>query len=460
LTTYLPEALIRSLSKLDHFDAKAFRSVHDSGEQMVSIHLNSAKPAELSFQVTGGVPWAPDAFYLKSRPSFTLDPFFNAGAYYVQEASGMFLSFAIKQITDLSKKLRILDLCAAPGGKSTLIQSLISPESLLVSNEVIKSRIPVLHQNLTKWGRLNGFISQEDPVHFKHLPGYFDMVVIDAPCSGSGLYRKDPQAASGWSQELVNLCGQRQKRIMSDAWATLKEGGFMIYSTCSYSKEENEDVLDHFFQRFDCTSISLSPNPEWQIIETLSDLKNVHGYRFYPDRVQGEGFFLSVIQKNEPVALYPAKRIHQNTNHAKLHPERISKQIEKQLNNWIQEGACEYFHVGDGIHALIPGMLDEFTLLKNALYLKKAGVRVGKPVENDLIPDHELALADILNDKPVRLHLENNQALSFLRGEALEMGMGEKGWRLVCYRELGLGWVKMLDKRLNNYFPKSWRIRT
>jgi 16S rRNA C967 or C1407 C5-methylase (RsmB/RsmF family)/NOL1/NOP2/fmu family ribosome biogenesis protein len=470
LANFLPEGLVRSLSKLDHFDAAGFRSVHDSAEQLVSIHFNSVKPvvnngswqekfSGIHFQISGKVPWAPDAFYLESRPSFTLDPFFHAGSYYVQEASGMFLSFALKQIADLSKKLKVLDLCAAPGGKSTLIQSLISPESLLVSNEVIKTRVPVLHQNMTKWGRLNGFISHDDPAHFKLLPGFFDLVVIDAPCSGSGLFRKDPKAASAWSQELVNLCSQRQKRIMSDAWHTLKEGGFMIYSTCSYSKEENEDVLDHFFQKFDCTTINLSPNPEWQIIETFSDLKGVRGYRFYPGRVKGEGFFLSVIQKIEPVDSNQTKNIYQRANNAKRQPERISKPIEKQLTNWIKAGICEYFPVGDAIHALEPGMFDDFTVLKNALYLKRAGVRIGKPVEDDWIPDHELALADILNDKPVRLNLENPEALSFLRGESFEMGMGERGWRLVCYRDYGLGWVKMLDKRLNNYYPKSWRIR-
>jgi 16S rRNA C967 or C1407 C5-methylase (RsmB/RsmF family)/NOL1/NOP2/fmu family ribosome biogenesis protein len=470
LANLLPEDLIRSLSKLDHFDAEGFSSVHDSGEQLVSIHFNPAKPlakhgnwsevfAELTFQVSGKVPWAPDAFYLESRPSFTLDPFFHAGAYYVQEASGMFLSFALKQIADLSKKLRILDLCAAPGGKSTLIQSLISKESLLVSNEVIKSRVPVLHQNMTKWGGLNGFISHDDPAHFKILPGFFDLVVIDAPCSGSGLFRKDPQAANGWSQELVNLCSQRQKRIVSDAWNALKQGGFLIYCTCSYSKEENEDVLDHLFEGFDCSSINLSPNPEWKIIETFSDLKRAHGYRFYPDRVRGEGFFLSVIHKNEPLDLDRAKNIHKRSNNAKKHPEKISKQVEKQLNNWIRAGACEYFPVADGIHALMPGMSDDFMLLKNALYLKKAGVRIGKPVENDWIPDHELALADILNDKPERLNLDRADALSFLRGESFEKGSGEKGWRLACYRENGLGWVKLLDKRLNNYYPKSWKIR-
>src|ERR1700704_5008433 len=206
---------------MDHFDPDAFQRIHDSGEQLVSVHMNVEKPilcngiwstekTDPPFELAGKVPWASDAYYLKSRPSFTMDPLFHAGAYYVQEASGMFVSFALKHIADPGQKLKVLDLCAAPGGKSTLIQSLISPESLLLSNEVIKSRVPVLTQNITKWGRANGMVSNNDPSHFKRIPGFFDIMLIDAPCSGSGLYRKDPGAAFSWSMELVKLCSQRQ----------------------------------------------------------------------------------------------------------------------------------------------------------------------------------------------------------------------------------------------------------
>ena len=260
-----------------------FQRIHDSGEQLVSVHLNVEKPimhngkwltekADIPFEFADKVPWAPDAYYLKSRPSFTMDPLFHAGAYYVQEASGMFVSFALKQIADPHQKLKVLDLCAAPGGKSTLIQSLISSESLLLSNEVIKTRVPVLTQNMTKWGRANGIVSNNDPSHFKRIPGFFDIILIDAPCSGSGLYRKDPEAASSWSTELVKLCSQRQQRILSDVWDCLKEDGFLIYSTCSYSKEENEDVVDFLFNQYPCKTIALMPDPIGNIVETRSDL--------------------------------------------------------------------------------------------------------------------------------------------------------------------------------------------
>ncbi|HET7000046.1 MAG TPA: RNA methyltransferase [Puia sp.] len=475
--SYLPLELINSLKKMDHFDPDAFQRIHDSGEQLVSVHLNNEKyflrddqgtieNAYTPLELTGKVPWASDAYYLKNRPSFTLDPFFHAGAYYVQEASGMFVSFALQHIADPGQKLKVLDLCAAPGGKSTLIQSLISTDSLLLSNEVIKTRVPVLTQNLTKWGRANGFVSNNDPTHFKRLPGFFDVVLIDAPCSGSGLFRKDPEAAASWSRELVNLCSQRQQRILSDVWDCLKENGFLIYSTCSYSKEENEDILDFLFNQFPCETIDLSPDPLWNIVETKSDLAGALGYRFYPDKLSGEGFFLSVIQKKQTTGL---EKSNQNSFARPVRPERknksgrnpgdISKSTERQIGDWIIPDTLHYISIEDSIHALTPGLMSDFELLKTNLYLKKAGIRIGKSGEHEWIPDHELALANFLRRDSPAVHVSKSDALHFLRGNPFDIPFPAKGWHTVCFQGQRLGWVKLLDKRMNNYYPKSWRIR-
>jgi NOL1/NOP2/fmu family ribosome biogenesis protein len=308
---------------------------------------------------------------------------------------------------------------------------------------------------MTKWGRANGFISNNDPAHFKKLTGFFDIILVDAPCSGSGLFRKDPEAALNWSPDTVVLCSQRQQRILSDAWHCLKENGFLIYSTCSYSKEENEDILDNIFQHYACESVNLSPNPEWQIVETRSDRAGAYGYRFYPDRIQGEGFYLSVVQKKEPTD--SRKRMSASIRAGK--PERVSRKAETQLKSWIQDDRVQYIPVGDAVHGLAQGLVGDFNILKNALYMKKAGIRMGKEGENDWIPDHELALANILNEKQAYLDLGKQEAVQFLRGEAFETGAGTKGWRLIRFLGLGLGWVKMLDKRINNYYPVSWRIR-
>jgi 16S rRNA C967 or C1407 C5-methylase (RsmB/RsmF family)/NOL1/NOP2/fmu family ribosome biogenesis protein len=470
LASYLPSEFISSLIKLEHFDPDAFQSVHEPGEQLVSVHMNPGKPllkdggwpedmADPPFEISGRVPWAPDAYYLSSRPSFTLDPLFHAGAYYVQEASGMFLAYALKQTVDLSQKLRVLDLCAAPGGKSTLIQSLISPDSLLLSNEVIKSRVPVLNQNMTKWGLVNGIISNNDPAHFKQVPGFFDLMLIDAPCSGSGLFRKDPEAAKLWSPELVKLCSQRQQRILTDAWNGLKENGFLVYSTCSYSKEENEDILDMIFRLYPCQSIALYPDPAWNIVETISDQAGARGYRFYPDKILGEGFFLAVIQKKQSVVSLTKDKNFVSGKKTNRKADPISRSATLQLNEWIKEGSISYLTVGESVHALPAGLLNDFDLLRNKLYLKKAGIRVGKEGGNEWIPDHELALANFLKDDSPSVNVEKSDAIRFLRGETFDAGNREKGWRTVCYLGHRMGWVKQLDNRMNNYYPKSWRIR-
>jgi len=218
---------------------------------------------------------------------------FHAGCYYVQEASSMFLEQALKQSVDLSMPLKILDLCAAPGGKSTHILSLISKESLMVSNEVIKSRAAVLRDNITKWGYSNVVVTCSDPKNFQKLENYFDVIVVDAPCSGSGLFRRDPEAIKEWSLSNVQLCSRRQQRILTDVLPALKKEGVMIYSTCSYSKEENEDIGKWIMEEHKMESEELKIEKEWGIVQSEM------GYRFYPDKLKGEGFFLACFRKTD-----------------------------------------------------------------------------------------------------------------------------------------------------------------
>ena len=469
MITYFPTGLVKSLSNLDHFDPEAFLSAHDSENPVISLHMNpdkllfngtvwNEKIKDPPFEISGPVPWAPDAYYLSSRPNFTNDPLFHAGCYYVQEASGLFLSFALKQTLDLSEKLNVLDLCAAPGGKSTLLLSLISPKSLLLSNEVIKSRVPALNQNITKWGRANGITSNNDPAHFKQIPGFFDLMLIDAPCSGSGLFRKDPDAGAGWSQDLVNLCSQRQKRIIADAWDCLKEEGILVYSTCSYSKEENEDILDSIFRQYPCESIELSTNPRWNIVETISDQARAYGYRFYPDKVKGEGLFLAVIRKKK-------SDVHQHAipvdRRYKLNRKTagISRSVVIQLKEWIEENDLELLSVGESFHAMPKTLTADFEMLKNNLYLRKAGVRLGKSGGSEWIPDPEMALANLLREDCPSLNIEKTEALRYLKGEPFEFEAPQRGWYIVCFQGQRLGWVKLLETRMNNYYPKAWRIR-
>lgn len=232
------------------------------------------------------VTWCESGFYLNERPLFTADPLFHAGVYYVQEASSMFLVQAIKQ--HFPEAQTVLDLCAAPGGKSTLLSQTLPESSLLVSNEIIRSRAYILAENLIKWGNPNVVVTNNDPKDFDTLSGFFDAIVIDAPCSGEGMFRKDAGAIEEWSEYNVKLCAERQRQIVSSVWDALKTDGILVYSTCTFNREENEENVRWICEELgaDLLNIDLHGNEDI----TVSDF----GYRFYPHKTKGEGFFMSV----------------------------------------------------------------------------------------------------------------------------------------------------------------------
>jgi 16S rRNA C967 or C1407 C5-methylase (RsmB/RsmF family) len=291
-----PDGFLESLKDVKGFDEVPFINVHESAEQVTSIRVNSKK-FQLSnsrFQIEN-VPWCDTGYYLESRPSFTMDPLFHGGAYYVQEASSMFLWYALKNVADVNARLRIIDVCAAPGGKSTLLTSLF-PNSLLISNEVIKSRAAILVENITKWGSENVVVTNNDPSAFTKLEGYADIIVVDAPCSGSGLFRKDPSAAEEWSIDNVQMCAKRQHRILEDVLPALKENGLLVYATCSYSAAEDEQIMQWLVETQQMENVPLTVPAEWNIVETK--IADAVGYRFFPDKVKGEGFFISIFRKN------------------------------------------------------------------------------------------------------------------------------------------------------------------
>jgi 16S rRNA C967 or C1407 C5-methylase (RsmB/RsmF family)/NOL1/NOP2/fmu family ribosome biogenesis protein len=460
----LPHKLITALEKIKGFDKEAFKKVHESGEQITSVRFNPLKSmvnGEWSmgnsihhspFTIHEKVPWSWHGYYLSQRPSFTLDPLFHAGTYYVQEASSMFLEEVLKQTVDLTKPLRILDLCAAPGGKSTLIQSLINSKSLLVSNEVIKSRVNILTENIIKWGADNVIVTNNDPKDLLRVENYFDVIVIDAPCSGSGLFRKEPDAINEWSEENVNLCNQRQQRIIADAMPALKQNGVLIYSTCSYSKEEDEDILDQMITEFELNSIRLQPDQNWNIVETISEKANGYGYRFYPDKVKGEGFFITAVQKKNGNDFYfPRSK--------KTNSEKLTKNEEAIVRKWISDNAdVVFFKKNEFVYALPSNLLDDLNFLRSSLYIKKAGVLLGKIAHDELIPDHELALSNIINGEIQSIDLTKEQALNYLRKEEIKIETNLKGWCVVKYEDQNLGWIKILQNRINNYYPSEWRI--
>jgi len=447
----LPSAFTDTLDHLPGFNKESFLQVHNSAERITSIRLHPQKAATLFPElVQTPVPWNRYGYYLSARPSFTFDPYFHAGAYYVQEASSMFLEEALRQTTDLSQPLKALDLCAAPGGKSTLVQAVLHPESLLVANDVIKSRAGLLADNITKWGADNVVVTNNDPRDFARLEEFFDVMVVDAPCSGSGLFRRDPEAVEEWSQENVMLCSQRQQRILADVMPALKPGGVLIYSTCSYAKEEDEQIMEWLLANFEMENIPLSIDPAWNIVTTVTDQHKAHGYRFYPDRVKGEGFFIACFRKKGEEGT--VKKVRQQIT-------SLPAKEAVRLLPCLKDAANLSFvdHKGEVI-ILRSSVAAELPLLQKKLYLRKAGVKAGQLTQKELIPDHQLALSTCISADLPAAELSLEQALRYLRKEELQLDLAVKGWTLMRYGGMNLGWAKVLPNRINNYYPKEMRI--
>lgn len=457
----LPEKLLQSLKHVKGFDEKEFNEVHTHAEQITSVRLNPLKLTgikekstdkeqnkSLTLNFKGNVPWSSFGFYLTERPSFTFDPLFHAGCYYVQEASSMFLEQALKQTVDLSQKIKVLDLCAAPGGKSTHIQSLISADSLLVSNEVIKNRANVLKQNVLKWGSTNVVVTNNDPKNFARLEGFFDVLIIDAPCSGSGLFRRDAEAINEWSEDNVLLCCGRQKRIIADAFTCLKEGGALIYSTCSFSKEEDEDIADWLVEELKMQNEKLVVEEDWKIVETQSEKTASYGYRFFPDKVKGEGFYISCFRKITSTA---------DLNYREAKLEYATAREKAIVMHWINNTAVRLLKT-PFIHALPDTLIEDYSILKHALNIQYAGVNIGEVKGEKLIPDHALALNSFLSNSVPGVELEYADAIRYLQRVDINIATEKKGWQLVRYKEHNLGWINALPNRINNYYPKELRI--
>ncbi len=397
------------------------------------------------------VPWNDKGFYLEERPNFTYDVLFQAGCYYVQEAGSMFIEHALRSCVDLKQELTVFDVCASPGGKSTLLNSLLTQNSLLVTNEIIKPRADVLAQNLSKWGTNNIVVTNNDPTTFSEMENVFDVILVDAPCSGSGLFRKQHDAVDEWSLDNVNLCSQRQKRILSDVIGSLRSGGTLLYSTCSYSKQENEDIADWLITEFGLETQQIPTEKSWGIVETQSETHKAFGYRFYPYKTKSEGFFCAVFKKSGT-----------SDNHSQ-HKKKYSnfsliKPKEKKLfTNWIENPEQHEITQFKDDYLLVNALTLEFINKHSHLYFKKVGTTLGSLIKNELIPHHDLALSIHRSKQIQHIDCSEEEAIHFLKKDLQKID-GEKGWNLMCYNGFGVGWIKHLGNRLNNYLPNEVRI--
>jgi len=417
----------------------------------IRYSLNGRQTGSNALSTVQRVPWHPDGYYLSERPVFTLDPCFHAGAYYVQEASSMFLYEALRQIVDFSKALNVLDLCAAPGGKSTLAISMMGADSLLVSNEVIRTRVGVLRENMEKWGYPNvAVVSAEAEVFAENLPAFFDVVIADAPCSGEGLFRKDPDAVEEWSPANVALCTGRQRRILAAAVETLAPGGVLAYSTCTYNRHENEENSAWLCETFGLELLRLEIPAEWGIVETDG------GYRFFPHRVRGEGFFIALFRKKEG----DVSRKAMPSGFKSLHP--LAKNAEPIVRPWLHpDWPAKLFQTPTGEILALPAALENnYLILDKALKNKWFGVNIGEIKGKDFIPSHALAASRAIAPGLPAVDLSREQALLFLKKENIELPPdAPRGWALARFEGFNLGWMKVLPNRINNYLPAERRIR-
>lgn len=425
-----------------------------SDKAPISVRCNPLKKGDQVLDFSEKIAWEENGFYLAERPVFTLDPLFHAGAYYVQEASSMLIAYSIKQKIDFDKSLKILDLCAAPGGKSTLLASLMNEKSILLTNEVIKNRVSILKENMLKWGNPNVMISNHEAREMNNLEHFFDIILIDAPCSGEGLFRKDENAIKEWSLENVNLCSIRQRKIVGEAISLLKENGILLYSTCTYNADENMNNVAWIATSFGCQSEKIPIPKDWGVAEI--ELENCFGYQCYPHKVKGEGFFFSIFTKKEHQVL------EQKTNFTKKNEfELLSKKEEEVLKEWIYDATqCNYYRKGNGKIIAIPkNILKDSLTIENALRRVSFGIEIGEFKGKDFIPSHDLALSSLINPNFQSIELSKEEALLFLKKELQSIESELKSWTLARYQGLNLGWMKVLPNRINNYLPIEFRIR-
>jgi len=414
-----------------------------------SIHINSLKHFKRKENSEGG-KWWDNGVYFPARPNFTLDPAFHAGAYYVQEASSMLIAAAVRQLVDLNGRLRVLDLCAAPGGKSILLQSLITPDSLLVANEVSRSRYQVLDYNLTKWGLNNKLVISEDAEQLGRLGECFDLILVDAPCSGEGMFRKDSLAISEWSPENINRCSSRQKRILANAIRVLKPGGILLYSTCTYNDQENSENADWLLNEFPLVTAPLHFPDDWNI------MPRAFGFQCYPHLVKGEGLYLCAFVKT--ASLPDMQRSRPGKGLAFY--QRLPKAKRKELDRWVSPDQQLLFLEDQKarILGISENIYEDIFLISQNLRYARFGTPVGRHTGKELIPDPALALSTLIHPEIPSISLSKEQALRFLRRVPPTLS-APAGWQLVRFENHRLGWIKVLQNRINNYYPKEWKIR-
>ena len=433
----------------------------------VSIRLNRAKcgTAAQPVNADGQVPWCPDGYYLSRRPTFTFDPLLHAGLYYVQEASSMFVGRVMEQyFGQRAEPMLALDMCAAPGGKSTVVAAAMPTGSVLVSNEPMRQRAQILAENMHKWGHPDTIVTNNYPADFSGLHLAADLVVCDVPCSGEGMFRKDEGAIAEWSTQNVRKCADLQRDIVAKVWPLLRPGGIMIYSTCTFNAHEDEENVDWICREFGAELLPVDIEQTWNITGSLSSSVSGPVYRFIPGLTRGEGLFMAVLQKSADEEL-PVQKVKSKKKGKGRDRSSDGKQVkeEKCLKAWLSDPShYVVVQTDERLMAMSTPIRQVYDEISGRLSILKAGVTLGTLKGRDVIPHQSLACSTAMAPEAfAHVPLSYTEAIAYLRKEAFPLpDTVPCGFVVVEYEGFPLGFVKNIGNRANNLYPQEWRIKS
>ncbi|MDE7407186.1 MAG: RsmB/NOP family class I SAM-dependent RNA methyltransferase [Muribaculaceae bacterium] len=439
----LPEEFVELIHNSDIPFTAGLPEALASGCPVVSIRTNPAKRSGAQIHCDAAVPWCRDGVYLDERPTFTFDPAFHQGAYYVQEASSMLIDTVIRQLTAGMQPCICLDACAAPGGKTTAAISALPEGSLMVANEFVPQRASVLRDNLIKWGYPGIVVSRGDTAAISRLRNTFDIILADVPCSGEGMMRKDEEAVRQWSPALVHQCAELQWEIVQNIWPALKPGGYLVYSTCTFNTTENDGNVQRIIDELGAEPVTIDIDESWGIVY------HHHCMRMMPHRLRGEGLTMAVLRK--PGEL----------RHTRIKDTKAGKPVAPAARKMVAATpATDLIAEGDSITAFPHTWMPVLAELRRRLNVIYAGTEVATIKGKDIIPAHALAMSTIINRQEfAETEVDRNTAISYLRRDAIELPEDTpRGYVLLTYNGQPLGFVKNLGTRSNNLYPQSLRI--
>ena len=419
----------------------------------VAVRLNLAKCGDAGVWSDGeAIAWSRNGRKLKERPSFTLDTAFHAGAYYVQEAASQFIDHIVAGEPLQGK--RVLDMCSAPGGKTTIYSTAVGVDGLVVANEYVRSRANILADNVRKWGMSNVLVTNNAPEHIAQFEGWFDLVAVDAPCSGEGMFRKEEVAREEWSIDAVKMCAARQLSIVREAWQSLKAGGLFIYSTCTFNDEEDEGLLRTFIDEMGDVfepSQRVEIDDAWGVVR--GEVGAFQTFRFFPHKTDSEGLFVAVARKAEATTQRTPKA-------RKKVMQEVDKVSRRELMRWLQDADQYAFAmVADTIYAYRTEQFKAVQALSEGLTAIYSGVAMGQIFKGKLKPDWALSQYVGLNRDAVAVEeLDEQRALDYLRKKDIAVGDMVEGMNLMTHNGRALGFAKKVGARCNNLYPNSLKI--